>query len=94
MPCHESGDLLVSVDYRPADLGFAYAVLAPLVAEAWSFMQCKEFDRAAAALQEAMGVIEAVGNTSYNFRATQDTDDKKNDPVIPLAEYLRNAKKT
>lgn len=68
----QEGDM--RVEYRPPDLGLAYSVLAPIVSEAWAFMQCGQPLKAKQALKRAMKVIDMAGVTSVTLTNPKSVD--------------------
>ena len=51
-------------EYHKPDLGLAYSVMAPMVSEAWAFLQAGKLDEAATALCKAKAVIDTAAITS------------------------------
>jgi len=48
------------VEFHDPDLGLAYSALAPLVSEAWAFLQCGKSEEALKSLRAARAVIETA----------------------------------
>ena len=48
------------VEFIPPNLGLAYSQIAPLVAEAFAFLQCGDTEKAMASLGRARGIVEQV----------------------------------
>jgi hypothetical protein len=65
------------IEYRKPDLGLAYSTLAPLVSEAWAYLQCENIGEAKRLMEEAREVIATASTTQLVLADTDQESEPK-----------------